>query len=263
MILLRKLSGLGYDEISIACRISVGSVNNFSLNCISAILKYANGVLVWPDESQRATISRQIEDISGIPNCVGLIDGTLYPLKNKPIEVGANYWTRKCCYAINAQIVCTHDRKITYLYTGWSGAVHDQRAISNSDLVLSARKYFNDSQHLLGDSAYTPSIYIIPCFKKGPNTELSRKCKQFNYRIAKVRIVAEHVIGMQKARFPYLKAIGYVVDNSPESLQKCVDIITVCSILHNWLVTDELKQTWIEEAKDYEQQLGRYFAAQS
>jgi hypothetical protein len=40
-------------------------------------------------------------------------------------------------------------------------------------------------------------------------------------------------------------------------------MITSSSILHNWLVTDDLKQAWVDEAKKYEKNLAKYFVSQS
>jgi hypothetical protein len=33
-------------------------------------------------------------------------------------------------------------------------------------LFLHPEEYFGDTQHLLGDSAYTPTLQMVPCFKK-------------------------------------------------------------------------------------------------
>jgi hypothetical protein len=67
---------------------------------------------------------------------------------------------------------------------------------------------------------------------------------------------------MLKARFPVLKSIGYTVDSTPQSFQRCNDLIMVCTILHNWLIGDKLSNVWIEEAKRYEKALKIYFKAQ-
>ena len=38
----------------------------------------------WPDEEQRQDIKSRIQDFSGFPSCLGILDGTLSSLAEKP-----------------------------------------------------------------------------------------------------------------------------------------------------------------------------------
>lgn len=56
--------------------------------------------------------------LKGFPGFVGLIDGTLLPLAQRPHHHGEVYFDRKSRYSLNAQVVCDHQQRIRYLFTG-------------------------------------------------------------------------------------------------------------------------------------------------
>jgi hypothetical protein len=60
--------------------------------------------LVWPCE-ERAKRCHSVFRRSTTSNCVGLVDGTLLPLENKPSLFGENYLSRKCSYAVRGVLV--------------------------------------------------------------------------------------------------------------------------------------------------------------
>jgi len=60
----------------------------------SAILKLQKKVLKWPDEEERKMISTRIQQAHGFDDCVGLIDGTLFPLVFAPTLRKGNYAIR-------------------------------------------------------------------------------------------------------------------------------------------------------------------------
>ena len=203
----------------------------------------------WPSVEERKDISREIKNNFAFPNCVGMIDGTLFPLFAKPTLNGEDYFCRKGGYAITSQIICDHNRRITYLYTGWAGSVHDNRCFRNSNLNLQRNKYFEQNQYLLGDSAYTPSRIIVPAYKKAPFQELPAALKRFNTILAKVRIISEHTIGILKGRFQCLKGLRVVISRKKD-MRRIIDIIQTCSVLHNLLLLDEIPTEWIELVDD-------------
>ncbi len=48
-----------------------------------------------PDEDRQEVIASAIEERSGFPGCIGLIDGSLINLEEKPLEYGHLYMSRK------------------------------------------------------------------------------------------------------------------------------------------------------------------------
>jgi hypothetical protein len=56
-------------------------------------------------QRRRREISSTILEKYGIPNAVGIIDGTHINFSQRPSIDGEVYWTRKGRYSLNAQIV--------------------------------------------------------------------------------------------------------------------------------------------------------------
>ncbi|MBW0460393.1 hypothetical protein O181_000108 [Austropuccinia psidii MF-1] len=61
----------------------------------------------------------------GFEGCVGFIDGTTFPLYQKPGFDGEIYFDRKKPYSLNAQIVCDCDKLIICFMSGWPGSCAD------------------------------------------------------------------------------------------------------------------------------------------
>lgn len=70
-------------------------------------------------------------------NCVGMMDGSLIPIEQRPVMNGAgDYYTRKSRYALNIMAICDATKRIRALVTGWPGAVNDQRVLDLSPVSL-------------------------------------------------------------------------------------------------------------------------------
>lgn len=86
------------------------------------------------------------------------------------------------------------------------GSVHDSRVFRNSDLKTmldSEQTALPPQYHLLGDSAYPLSSYMIVPFKD--NGHLSETEKKFNIAHSRTRVTVEHAIGLLKGKFRRLK----------------------------------------------------------
>ena len=110
MVFLKYLGSCGNEaslaKIGHAMSISKEAVNECVMQACSAILKLQKGVFKWPDEDERKAISAQIKHAHGFSNCVGLIDGTLFPLAFAPSQNSEDYFTRKGNYAIKGLFIC-------------------------------------------------------------------------------------------------------------------------------------------------------------
>ena len=87
---------------------------------------------------------------------------------------------------------------------------------------------------------------MIPAFKKGHNSNLSKDKRYFNTKLAKVRVKSEHCIGLLKARFQHLWSFWWVICNKAD-----LDAIlraTLCEcILHNLLVEHPVPPDWFDD----------------
>ena len=98
-------AGAGSDELGEFFGIGVGYVYLYLRRTIAALLELREEVICWPDEFERKEIALRIEQAGVFPNCVGFIDGTVFPLEFKPTLNGSDYFSRKSSYAVNAQVI--------------------------------------------------------------------------------------------------------------------------------------------------------------
>jgi hypothetical protein len=179
MVLLKFLGSYGHaaalQKIGHMVGILKGLVNDYVMQTCDAILKHHEQVKKCPSIEDLRNISGRIRKAHGFVNCIGLIDGKLFPLAFAPTVNGEDYYTRKGDYAINGLFICDDAARITWIEVGWPGSVHDNRVRSNSEIDLDRDKYFDQKEYLLGDSAFSTSAVMIPAFKKGHNSSLSEE----------------------------------------------------------------------------------------
>lgn len=251
LVYLYRLGREGADgsTMSIASYFGIGNgtVLNYLARVTVAIKSLKENIITWPDDDEKEDIKRRIRVRYGFQNCIGIIDGTLIGLFQKPSVYGESYFCRKQIYAINVQVICDDQRRIRYFYGGWPGSTHDNRAWRNSKVFLDAATYFHTGEYLLGDSAYSTSSILVPSFKSLPGQALGPHKEFFNKGHAAPRVVSEHCIGILKNRFPCLKNINIDV-NGRQGLKKIMDLLTCCCILHNIFIDcdDDIPKEWYE-----------------
>ena len=110
MVLLKFLgsyrNAAAMPKIEQLMGISKGSVNDYVMWACDAILKYHEQVIKWPSIKERGNISGRIRKVHGFINCIGLINGTLFPLALAPTVNGEDYYTIKGDYAIKGLVIC-------------------------------------------------------------------------------------------------------------------------------------------------------------
>jgi hypothetical protein len=81
--------------------ILAGTIINSCDRCTTAILSMLESeVISWPDVDERREISSRIKSKYGFPNCIGFLDGTLFPLAH-----GEVYHTRKGFYGFHCLMI--------------------------------------------------------------------------------------------------------------------------------------------------------------
>ncbi|KAL3693981.1 hypothetical protein R1sor_007632 [Riccia sorocarpa] len=185
-----------------------GTLVNFTKRVIIAIRDRLHMYVRWPTRAERQRISAEFES-KGFPGCVGLIDGTLVKLSQRPCNDGETYFDRKHNYSLNVQVVCDHRRKILFLYGGVPGSCQDITALKRSKLwkyidAEGGSAVFASNEYLLGDSGYAPLHHLVPAFKGGAD---DRDKQDFNQCLSHARVVNEHCIGVLKSRWFSLKGI--------------------------------------------------------
>ncbi|KAG1467273.1 hypothetical protein G6F56_004499 [Rhizopus delemar] len=183
---------------------------------------------------------------AGFENCVGFVDGTPCVLEYRPTERGDEFFTRKGNYAIQTMAACDHERRITYIETGFYGRRHDANIFRRSLMGKTPSDYFKAKEYILGDSAYPLEQYLVTPFRQN-STGLSKRHKDFNFHHSRVRMAIENCFGIMKMRFQSLRGM-------PNQLKEQSMIINpnawimVCAVLHNMLLGEH--DSIVEEAEE-------------
>ena len=128
-------------------------------------------------------------------------------------------------------MVCDRTLKFLDVDTGYPGSVHDSRVFRNSSLkrhLESQEGKLPAEYHLLGDSAYPLSDYLLTPFKD--NGHLSELQKKYNYVHSSSRVCVENAIGLLKGKFRRLKYLDML------KVTEIPYVIFACCVLHNFII---------------------------
>jgi hypothetical protein len=131
MVLLKYLgtegSGSSNSDLRNMFGIGKGTAEVYKERAVKAICSLKSETVFWPEEEERKEIAARIMRQFDWPNCIGLIDGTLFPLALAPqTEDAPDYSGRKYGYSLTALIVCDDQRLLRYYLAGWPGSAHDE-----------------------------------------------------------------------------------------------------------------------------------------
>jgi hypothetical protein len=235
---LRNLFGIGK-----------GTAEVYRERARKAIRDLKKETVFWPDEEECKEIAARIMHDHDWPNCIGLIDGTLFPLAFAPqTEDAPDYSGRKYGYSLSALIVCDDQRLIRYYLAGWPGSAHDQRVFEKTKLFRKPFRFFSPRQYMLGDSAFENEWFMVASYRKPALVSIPREHKVFNDAMKPLRVISEHTIGILKGHFQWLRSIRCRIDSNDKSLQRILEYIDCAIILHNLLMErkDEIPEEWMD-----------------
>jgi hypothetical protein len=234
----RSTFGVGY-----------GTATLYRRRVAAALRSLREQYIRWPDAQERKEISRAIQQTYDFPHCVGIADGTLTPLAFEPETMDApDYSGRKYGYSLTAMIVCDHRRRIRHYLAGFPGSAHDNRVFKATKLATDPFIHFEPMQYMIGDSAFENDWYMVSAFKKPKNASIPRNHEQFNEKLARLRIVSEHCIGLLKGRFPWLRSIRLKITDDKKSLKRILELFDATVIVHNILIEigEKEREEWID-----------------
>jgi len=233
-------------------KIGHGSVKNCRKRARKAILrclgeKYYN----WPDENERRKIAKWFKKEFNLPNCVGVMDGTLFPLEFEPeTEDAGDYHGRKFQWSLTCLVVSDQKRRIRWYVSGYPGSAHDNRMLRRSPLKLKKEEWFALYEYIIGDTAFDPGENVVPAYKASPGQSEPDDPDErlFNRVMSTPRVSSEHVNGMWKGRFPWLRMIPNKIKNK-KTLKCVLEYIHCTVLLHNLLIEigDEHVKSWERE----------------
>lgn len=170
---------------------------------VTTIRSLKDSVVSWLDEAERREISQCMNTKYDFPNCVGVGNGTLFPLAFAPSTSDAPDYSRwKYGYNLTCFIINDDKRRIRQYLDGWSGSVHDNRVLGKMKVNLTPVSHFTGTEYILSESALENCSFVVAAYRKPPNHPMPPLNKRFNTKLAYARILADHTIGMLKGCFP-------------------------------------------------------------
>ncbi|KAL3687147.1 hypothetical protein R1sor_013456 [Riccia sorocarpa] len=105
------------DRSMLLWGISHGSMVNYTNRVMIALESCLGHEIAWPDRQGRAAIAEHFAAL-GFQVCVGLVDGTLVKLSQRPRDNGKMYFDRKSNYSLNVQVICDQNKRAIYFLLG-------------------------------------------------------------------------------------------------------------------------------------------------
>ncbi|XP_020675193.1 protein ALP1-like [Dendrobium catenatum] len=170
-------------------------------------------------------------------DCISVIDETHIKAR-VPKENEVAFRERKPSLTQNVLAAVDFDLRITYVLAGWEGSAHDaavlKNALERSDgLRVPAGKYY------LADGGYSTRNGFISTYratryhlKEFSSIQPTNSNELFNLQHSSLCTTVERAFGSLKNHFTIIKCEPYF------PLQTQVEIVIVCCILHNWIVTE-------------------------
>eukprot|EP00980_Cylindrotheca_fusiformis_P014079 scaffold3682_cov70-Cylindrotheca_fusiformis.AAC.1 len=232
-------------------KIGYGTASVYRQRVTIALRSLSGTYVRWPSEDERLSIARSILlEKYHFPHCVGIADGTLFPLAFEPeTEDAPDYSGRKYGYSLSTMIICDHKRRITHYLAGYPGSAHDNRIFKATNLVKQPNNHFTDREYIIGDSAFENSRHMVSAFKKPKGESIPPSHEKFNEKLAKLRIISEHCIGILKGRFPWLRSIRMKIKEDKKYLRRILSMLDATIVLHNILIDfgEEEQDDWIDD----------------
>ena len=90
----------------------------------------------------------------------------------------------------------------------------------------------DETYHIIGDSAYPMSNYLMTPYKARGVT-LNEQQKKFNTHLSSKRAVIERAFALLGLRFPRVTLLPF------RSNKKRIECVVACCVLHNWCLTED------------------------
>lgn len=166
------------------------------------------------------------------------IDGLAVRIRSptlKEVPDPGNYYCRKGFFALNAQAMCDKSKYFLWCFPSNKGSTHDSAAFTSSsmyELLVSLREELRQlGLFVVGDSAYSLMSFLMTPYEKEEMKEDALNLKDaFNFYLSSCRIYIECAFGELVMRWGILwRMLDF-------PLRKCIDIIQVCMLLHNFIL---------------------------
>lgn len=192
----------------------------------------------FPLKNEIAQVTTDFQDLCGLPQVLGAIDGCLIPMLCPSGEWAHRYWCYKGFHAVLLLAVVDARGYFMYIKSGLPGCVGDAAAWGACALkeYLERGDFFPSdcimqigdvrvSPFLVGDSAFPLTHYMMKCYSGDPRQDTPSG--KFNYSLIRTRRVVENAFGRLKMRFRALREARI------SDLELLPKLINLCCALHN------------------------------
>ncbi|XVF45115.1 hypothetical protein PTKIN_Ptkin02bG0179900 [Pterospermum kingtungense] len=244
--LFRLATGSSYPEIARRFGVSE-SVTRFCAKHLCRVL--CTNFRFWvafPNPEELKSVSSSFEQLTGLPNCCGVIDCPRFNIANDNDNGGG-------IDSIAAQIVVDSSSRILSIIAGFKGDKGDYRVLKSSTLYkdIDEGRLLNScpvlvngvavSQYLVGDGEYPLLPWLMV-----PFVDVVPGSSQRNFNVAHSTMLAS-----ASKTIASLKNWGILNKPMQEELKAAVAVIGACSILHNVLLMREDDSALCEGVGDY------------
>ena len=102
--------------------ISKGCCQLYRERVVKALMSVRGKYINWPDLEERKEIAERIKNKFFLPNCVGIMDGTLLKLASRPnCDDASDYSGRKYGYSLTTMVINDDRRRIRAYFSGYPG----------------------------------------------------------------------------------------------------------------------------------------------
>lgn len=158
----------------------------------------------------------------------------------------------------NFQAVCKSDGSFSNIFFGWPGRSHDACVFDNSEIykcLNSGQIYLPEDVHIIGDSAYPLSLFLMTPYKDNGN--LTEQQKLYNRELSSTRVIIEQAFRRLKCKFQILKNLNFI------TLSRIKDIVLACAVLHNFIILEDNETISTDEILNFDSDTGNLQATQS
>lgn len=106
-------------------------------------------------------VSESFFNVAGFPCVIGCIDCTHVPIQSPGGTDAETFRCRKGFFSLNVQTVTSADLLIQNVVARWPGSTHDSTVLNNSTLPDFMQGPILKNYHLLGDSGYACTPFLM------------------------------------------------------------------------------------------------------
>ncbi|KAH7948688.1 hypothetical protein HPB49_000861 [Dermacentor silvarum] len=214
----------------VASRFGIGEDTAFRIveRMLEYLVEIAKQIITFPADLDQ--LSEDFEQVSGVPNTIGCIDGSYISVRCPAKKVRSTYVNRHSYPSLTLQAVCDYQKKFLDVTVGSPSKIHDSRIFRKSRLAerLPGICCFGKF-HVLGDAAYPLRDYLITPFRDYGHLNSSQRA--FNIKFSATRVKIENAFGDLKGRFRQLLHLDFFF------VDKMNKFIISCCVLHNLCIS--------------------------